>query len=72
MYFVCECGKEFDEEQTGAPEHMLEKHLELVETRFEDFLDDAIENDEDTSDQELYEDALEDVTDELLDQFMVD
>lgn len=66
--FICECGAEFDEDQTGAQEHMVEEHLDLVETRFGDFLDDAEENnDNDQTDEEIYEDAIEDVTDEMLD-----
>jgi len=70
MYFVCECGAEFDEEQNGAEEHMLEEHRDLIETRFEDFIDDAAENDEVVDDELLFEEAIEDVTDEMLDQFM--
>lgn len=69
MYFVCECGIKFDEEQNGARDHVLERHLDLVEGRFNDFLDEAIAEDEIVEDEEVYEDAVEDVVDELLDMF---
>ncbi len=69
MYFVCECGESFDANQTGAKDHMINEHRDVVETRFEDFLDDAIEADDDTFDQEIWEDAIDDVVDELLDCF---
>lgn len=68
MYYVCECGAEFNAEQEGAYEHMLEQHLDLIETRFEDFLGE-VNDDDDVTDQEIYEDAIEDVLDDLLDEF---
>jgi hypothetical protein len=69
MYYVCECGEEFDAERTGAREHMLEQHLDLIETRFDDFLSDVIDDDIDVSDAEIYEEAIDDVLDDLLDEF---
>lgn len=68
MFYVCECGAEFDGEQNGAREHMLEEHLDLIESRFEDFLGD-VEDDSEVTDDEIYEDAIDDVLDELLDEF---
>jgi hypothetical protein len=66
--FVCECGLVFDEELTGAREHMIAAHLDLVETRYDDFLDDATEDpDNDLTDQELYDEAIDDVVDDMTD-----
>jgi len=69
MYYVCECGMCFDEDQTGAREHMLEEHLDLIETRFDEFLDEAeSDSNDERSDGELYDDAIDDVQEELLDE----
>ena len=66
MQYVCECGAKFNEEQEGVTEHVLEQHLDLVETRFEEFLD-SEDIFDDLSDDEVYDEAVEDVTDDLLD-----
>ena len=66
--FICECGEVFNDDQDGAREHMLDQHLDLIETRFEDF----VETEEmwDWSDDEMYEEAIDDVTEEMLDQIV--
>jgi len=70
MHYVCECGEKFNQQADGAREHMLEQHLDLVETRFDDFLDCALANEEEfISDDDLYDDAVDEITDELLDEF---
>jgi hypothetical protein len=69
MYYVCECGAKFNDEKEGASEHMLEQHLDLIESRFVDFLDDAIDNEQEFKEEDLYEDAVEDTVDEMLDEF---
>jgi len=70
MYYVCECGEQFEEDQEGAREHMLEQHLDLIESRFDEFVDGASDDFEDErTDDELYDEAIDDVTDELLDLF---
>ena len=73
-YFLCECGEKFPEDQEGAREHVLEQHLDLVETRFEEFFDEvedySAQGDsrfEDLTIEEIYDEAVDDVTDELLD-----
>jgi hypothetical protein len=69
-YYVCECREQFEEDQEGAREHMLEQHLDLIESRFEEFLDEAnADLDDDRTDDEIYDDAIDDVTEELLDLF---
>jgi len=73
-YYVCECGEQFEEDQEGAREHMLEQHLDLIESRFDEFIDDESNADErsfgsDRTDDEIYDEAIDDVTDELLDLF---
>jgi hypothetical protein len=71
-YYVCECGEQFEEDQQGAREHMLEQHLDLIESRFDEFLDeasDAQDFEEDRTDDEIYDEAIDDVTYELLDLF---
>ena len=69
-YYVCECGEQFEEDQEGAREHMLEQHLDLIESRFEEFIDEANDDPEDErTDDELYDEAIDDVTEELLDFF---
>ena len=69
-YYVCECGEQFEEDQEGAREHMLEQHLDLIESRFEEFIDEANDDPEDErTDDELYDEAIDDVTEELLDLF---
>jgi hypothetical protein len=69
-YYVCECGEQFEEDQQGAREHMLEQHLDLIESRFEEFFDDAnADLDDDRTDVDIYDDAIDDVTEELLDLF---
>jgi hypothetical protein len=65
--FICECGVTFNEEQEGAREHVTQQHLDLVETRFEDWFDDENSDTDAFTDDELYEEAVEDVTEELLD-----
>jgi hypothetical protein len=69
-YYVCECGTQFDETQEGAQDHMLEEHLDLVESRYEEFLEEAeADPTDDRTDTEIYDEALDDVTEEMLDCF---
>ena len=69
MYFMCECGESFPEDQEGAREHVLEQHLDLIETRFEDFLDQvaAVDEEDDETLEEIYDEAVDDVQEDLLD-----
>ena len=69
-YYVCECGEQFEEDQQGASEHVLEQHLDLIESRFEEFLDEADDDpDDERTNEEIYDDAIDDVINELLDLF---
>ena len=68
--YICECGEEFDEMGEDVYAHVLSAHLDLVETLFEEFveeLDGTVSEDEA---DELYEDALYEVTDDLLDEIV--
>jgi hypothetical protein len=68
--YICECGEEFEEISEDAYAHILSAHLDLVETLFEEFveeLDGTVSEDEA---DELYEDALYEVTDDLLDEIV--
>ena len=68
--YICECGDQFDEMGADVYQHVLGEHLDLVETLFEEFveeLDVAVSEDEAG---ELYEDALYEVTDDLLDEII--
>jgi hypothetical protein len=70
MYYVCECGVRFlEDEEDAERDHMIDQHLDIIETRFEDFLDDAIANDDAVDDDELFDEAIDDVTNEMLDTF---
>jgi hypothetical protein len=69
MFFVCECGEKFNEDQDGAREHVLEQHLDLVETRYDEFINDFELFSEAETDEEIYDIAIDDVQDELLDAF---
>jgi len=66
-YYVCECGAEFDDDQQGAREHMLDEHLDLIETRFEDLINEGVFEEENFTEEEYYDEAIEEVTEELLD-----
>lgn len=72
--YICECGEVFevaeDNEVMGAREHMLEQHLDLIETAYQDYLDADDEIFADYTAEELYEDALEDVIDDMLDEII--
>lgn len=70
--YMCECGEQFEDINEEARRHILDQHLDIVETRFEDFLDDANEHNDDVSDDELYDEAVDDVVDELLDEIIDD
>ena len=68
--YICECGEQFDEIDEQVYSHVLGEHLDLVETLFEEFveeLDGTVSEDEAG---ELYEDALYEVTDDLLDEII--
>ena len=66
--YICECGEEFEEVGEDAYAHVLSDHLDLVEVMFEEFIEDGTVS-EDEAD-ELYEDALYEVTDDLLDEIV--
>ncbi len=71
MFFICVCGDKFNEDQEGAVEHILEQHLDLVETRFDELLDEAESDGQEVGygdlDDALYDEAIEDTLDDLLD-----
>jgi hypothetical protein len=72
MYYACECGNNFSEANyESAKSHVAELHRDLVEARFEELLDEDDEFFEETNysegEEQLYEEAIEDVTDELMD-----
>jgi hypothetical protein len=70
--YICECGEQFDEIGEDAYQHVLGNHLDLVETLFEEFVEEY-NNDGDISEEganELYEEALYEVTDDLLDEIV--
>jgi hypothetical protein len=68
MYYVCECGVFFNEDQDGARDHILEEHLDLVESRFDEFIEEAeADTQDDRSEGDIYDEAIDDVQEELLD-----
>jgi len=77
MYYACECGNNFPEANyESAKNHVAELHRDLVEARFEELLDEDDELFEETNysegEDQLYEKAIEDVTDELMDMMYDD
>jgi hypothetical protein len=77
MYYACECGNNFPEaNHESAKNHVAELHRDLVEARFEELLDEDDEFFEETNysegEEQLYEEAIEDVTDELMDEMYDD
>jgi hypothetical protein len=73
MYYACECGNNFPEMTwwESAKKHVAELHRDLVEARFEELLDEDEDDDdelfEDTKgEDQLYEEAIEEVTNELM------
>lgn len=69
--YICECGEQFEELGDETQDHVLEQHLDLVETRFEDFVEE-LEFGEITEWQgdELYQSAINDVEQELMDEII--
>ena len=68
MYYVCECGAAFNENQDFARDHILEEHLDLVESRFDEFIEEAeADIQDDRPEGEIYDEAIDDVQEELLD-----
>lgn len=69
--FICECGEDFEDIGEETEAHVLEQHLDLVESRFEDFVEETEfgEITEWTAD-ELYQDAIDDVEEDLMDEVL--
>jgi len=67
--FICECGEEFDEIGDETQDHVLSAHLDLVETTFEDFVEELEFSElSEWAGDELYNDAIDDVEEELMDE----
>jgi hypothetical protein len=70
MMYICECGETFDDINEETQDHVLNYHLEQVEQAYADFIDDVDGEIEDTVLDDLYEEAILDVTDELMDEIV--
>ena len=70
--YICECGEQFDDINEETQDHVLNYHLEQVEQAYADFIDDVDvdEEIEDTVLDDLYEEAILDVTEELMDEIV--
>jgi len=68
--YICECGETFDDINEETQDHVLNYHLEQVEQAYADFIDDVDGEIEDTVLDDLYEEAILDVTDELMDEIV--
>jgi hypothetical protein len=72
MFYVCECGDKFDVLGDEAEEHVIDQHLDLVENAFADLLDQDDSTFEETGvsrgEEQLWEDAIDDVIGELMDE----
>ena len=69
--YICECGEQFEELGDETQAHVLDQHLDLIEDRFEDFVEE-LEFGEITEWQgdELYQSAIDDVEEELMDEII--
>lgn len=67
---MCECGDFFEDLGDEAQDHVLELHLDLVETFFEDMIEEADFNITEADADALYEDAIADAVDELMDEII--
>jgi hypothetical protein len=69
--YICECGEELEHiESEEAAVHVLESHLDVVESIFQDFVEEAeFDLTEDDVD-ELYEDAVTATIEDLLDEIV--
>ena len=67
--FICECGEYFEDIGEETEAHVLEQHLDLVESRFEDFVEE-MEFGEITewTAHELHQDAIDDAEEYLMDE----
>lgn len=68
--YICECGEEFDEINEESQDHVLNFHLELVESAFEDLVEVSEGDLEEENIEDLYEEAVLDVTDDLMDEII--
>lgn len=69
--YICECGEQFEKLGDETQAHVLDQHLDLIEDRFEDFVEE-LEFSEITEWQgdELYQSAINDVEEELMDEII--
>ncbi len=69
--FICECGEMFEELGEETREHVLEMHLDLVESEFEDAVAELEFSDIPAwTGDKLYDQAIEDVEEELMDEII--
>ena len=68
--YICECGEEFEELNEAAQDHVLEFHLDLVETAFEDYIEEADYGVSEEAADDLYEDAVNEVVDDMFDEIL--
>jgi hypothetical protein len=68
--YICECGEEFEEINEETQDHVLNFHLELVESAYQDLIGESEEPLDDLDAEDLYEEAILDVEDELMDEII--
>ncbi len=68
--YICECGEEFEEINEETQDHVLNFHLELVESAYQDLVGDSEQPLDDLDAEDLYEEAILDVEDELMDEII--
>jgi hypothetical protein len=69
--YICECGEEFDNIESVEPtDHVLEKHLDVVESIFEDYIEEADYYVSEESADDLYEEAIATAVEDLMDEIV--
>jgi hypothetical protein len=69
--YICECGEEFDNVESVEPtDHVLENHLDVVESLFEDYIEEADYYISEEASADLYEDATAAAVEDLMDEIV--
>jgi hypothetical protein len=68
--YICECGDEFEDLNEESQDHVLNFHRELVDSAYEDLIEEADFGISNVDAEGLFEDAILDVQDDLMDEIV--
>jgi hypothetical protein len=68
--YICECGEEFEDLNEESQDHVLNFHRELVDSTYEDLIEEADFSISAVDAEGLFEDAILDVQDDLMDEIV--